>query len=98
MSLAWLARIYLIEPQAIAHGCEPNPWQGICAPRMMLIQTFAQQGLGWLALVSAAVAALSGSRPVAWLAWSAGCLGLILYCYEFAAVGALAGLLLLLKR
>ena len=130
MTLAWLARISLIEPEAIAHACVANPWQGLCGPRTLLIASFSQQGLGWLALISAALssvanvglsavfgtsdqtgdgtgisttsgvmpAAIRSERALAWLAWCSGSVGLILYCYEFAAVGAIAGLLVLLKR
>lgn len=98
MALAWLARLYLVEPTQIAHACTEHPWQGICGPRMALILTFRDMGLGWLALAGAGWGLFSRRRLPAWIALCAGSLGLVLYCYEFAAVGAIAGLLLLLRR
>jgi hypothetical protein len=103
-ALAAYARRYYIEPEAIAFACEANPSQGWCTARSLLIQTFAQGGLGWASLAAAALAAplafLSGSLLAvlaAYAAWLLGVAGLILYCYEFAAVGALTGALVLVR-
>lgn len=98
MGLATLARHFFIEPEAIAFACDANPWAGWCAPRMLLIQTFAHYGLGWVALGAGALALVTGAALPAYVAWAVGCVGIILYCYEFAAVGALAGALVILRR
>ncbi len=113
-ALAAYARRYFIEPEAIAFACEANPSQGWCAARSLLIQTFAQGGLGWASLAAAVLAtgALAAAVPAAplasvsgsllavlaaYAAWLLGVAGLILYCYEFAAVGALTGALVLVR-
>jgi hypothetical protein len=113
-ALAAYARRYYIEPETIAFACEANPSQGWCTARSLLIQTFAQGGLGWASLAAAALAtgALAAAAPAvppafasasllavlaAYAAWLLGVAGLILYCYEFAAVGALTGALVLLR-
>lgn len=101
----WLAAIVLaatlalrhlaIEPAAIAHACDPAPWQGACALRSTVIRLFVNQEVGWLALaLSVAATVLRGAR-LATLAVAAGTAGLVLYSYEPAAVGALLGLLVL---
>ncbi len=97
-ALASYARRYYIEPESIAFACEANPSQGWCAARNLLIQSFAQGGLGWASLASAALAVMSGALLAAYAAWVLGVAGLILYCYEFAAVGALTGALVLVRN
>ena len=92
------ARRYYIEPESIAFACEAMPWQGWCAARSLLIQTFAQGGLGWAALAAAVLALATGAVLPAYAAWLIGTAGLIFYCYEFAAVGALAGALVLVRK
>lgn len=92
------ARRYFVEPESIAFACEPNPWQGWCAARSLLIQTFAQGGLGWASLGAAALALASGALLPAYAALLIGMAGLIFYCYEFAAVGALAAALVLVRK
>ena len=65
---------------------------------MLAIQTFVNGGLGWIAIVGGGLAVCFGSRSMAWIAWLVGCLGLVWYCYELAAVGALAGLTVLVRK
>ena len=98
VALAALAlRRLAIEPAAIAHACDPVPWQGACAARSALLRTFAHQELGWAAFASGAVATLLRSSRLAHLALAAGGAGLVLYSPEPAAVGALLGLLVLAR-
>jgi hypothetical protein len=95
--LALAARHWLIEPAAIAFACEPAPWSGGCAVRTLIIRSFVQQEIGWFAFGAGLVATLIRARPVAALALAAGAAGLVLYSFEPAAVGALLGLLVLVR-
>jgi hypothetical protein len=98
VALAALAlRTLAIEPPAIAHVCDPAPWQGACAARTMLLRTFAHQEIGWLAFAAGAVATALRAPRLATFALAAGAAGLVLYSYEPAAVGALLGLLVLAR-
>jgi hypothetical protein len=90
-------RHFAIEPASIAHACDPAPWAGACAARSLLILTFVNQEIGWLALGAGAAATLLRSRALASLALACGCAGLVLYSYEPAGVGALLGLLVLAR-
>lgn len=100
--LAWLARAYVVEPEAIAHACDPTPWAGACAARSLVIRSFSTGGLGWVALAAGGLALALRHPAVAGLAWAArwrrfaattglaaGAAGLVLYCFEPSAVGAL---------
>jgi hypothetical protein len=100
LALAWLARRYAVEPEAIAHACHATPWEGACAARSVLIQAFATQGLGWLSLAAGALALASRHPAIAARAarlrvraaqvgLAAGAAGLVLYCFEPSAVGVL---------
>lgn len=89
--LAWLARHLVIEPQAIAHACDPAPWSGWCAGRSALIRTFSSQQLGWLSLAAGVAAVVRHRSLPARVATASGAAGLVLYCFEPAAVGLLLG-------
>lgn len=91
-------RLKFIEPSHIAFACQPDPWSGWCAARSLLIQTFAHNGLGWAALVLAALAWFTRAPVPAYLALLVGLVGLVFYCYEFAVVGVVAGLLVLVRH
>jgi hypothetical protein len=95
--VAWALRAFAIEPAAIAHACDPAPWQGACAARTALLRTFVHQEIGWLAFAAGAVATVLRAPPAATVALAAGAAGLVLYSYEPAAVGALLGLLVLVR-
>lgn len=98
LALAWLLRSQIVDPPVIAQTCDVTPWQGWCIGRSMLMATFQHQELGWLGLAAGA-GALIWRR--AWLMRAAlvfGCLGLILFSYDPAAFGLLAGLLAACRR
>jgi hypothetical protein len=97
LAVATALRRWLIEPPAIAHLCDPAPWAGWCAPRMLLIRSFLDQQIGWLALAAGVAATVMRHRGVAQVALIAGCAGLVLYSYEPAAVGGLLGALVLAR-
>lgn len=96
-ALALALRHLVIEPAAIAHLCDPQPWQGWCAMRSGLLQLFVQQRLGWFAL-AAGVLAFASARPLpARFALAVGIAGLILYSYDPSAVGTVLAALALLR-
>jgi hypothetical protein len=98
VALAALAvRMTVIEPAAIAHACDPAPWQGACALRTALTRLFQNQELGWLAFAAGALATLLRAPRLATFALASGAAGLVLYSVEPAAVGALLGMLVLVR-
>ena len=65
LGLALIVRHVVVEPTAIAHGCDLDPWAGWCAPRTVLIHSFVQQRIGWLAF-AAGVASIVIRRSSRW--------------------------------
>lgn len=94
---AMAVRHWVIEPAAIAHACDPAPWQGWCAARTAIIRTFVHQEIGWFALGAGVAAALLRRRWLGQLALVSGCVGLVWYSYEPSAVGGLLGALVLAR-
>ena len=95
--LALLGRHLVVEPAPIAHACDAAPWSGWCAGRTLLVYSFATQGIGWLSLVAGATATVLRSRSAAQLALVTGSAGLVLYSFGLSALGALLGLLVLVR-
>lgn len=95
--LALLLRHWVVEPANIAHFCDPQPWEGWCAGRTLVISSFVHQRIGWLALGAGLFAFATGRPGPARLALAAGAAGLVLYSYEPSAIGALLGGLVLVR-
>ncbi|MFZ4757842.1 MAG: hypothetical protein ACOYLX_06680 [Burkholderiaceae bacterium] len=68
-----------------------------CALRMALTRLFQNQELGWLAFAAGALATLLRAPRLATFALASGAAGLVLYSVEPAAVGALLGMLVLVR-
>src|SRR5690606_27885593 len=98
MVIAALLRYYAIEPEGIAHACQPDPWSGLCAARTALVHAFLGQGIGWTALLVAVAAAVLRRRAVASLALALAGAGLVLYSAEPSAAALLLSLLILARR
>lgn len=98
MFVAALLRYYAIEPEEIAHACQPDPWSGLCAARSALIQLFLGQRVGWAALAVALAALLLRRRAVASLALALAGAGLVLYSPEPSAAALVLSLLVLARR
>lgn len=90
-------RMAAIEPAAIAHACDPAPWQGACALRSAVTRLFLNQELGWLSFAAGALATLVRAPRLATFALASGAAGAVLYSVEPAAVGALLGMLVLAR-
>ena len=96
LGLALWARYRLIEPEGIAHAClGSDAWN--CVLRDLIVATFNRQQLGYVAVGAALLALVPRLRPLAWLAWASGLAGLVLYCWDYAAVGAVLALLVLAR-
>ena len=97
LALALALRHLVVEPPAIGHACDIAPWEGWCAARSLLLQSFAHQELGWIAALCGALALVTRRRALARLAVVFGCLGLVLYSYDLSAFGLIAGLFALCR-
>lgn len=97
LAAALLLRHFVIEPTAIAHACQAGPWSGGCAPRSLVILTFVNREVAWIALGCGVLATVLRSPALAAVALSGGAWGLVLYSYEPASVAALLGLLVLAR-
>jgi hypothetical protein len=96
LGLALWARYGLIEPEGIAYAClGSEAWN--CVLRDLIVATFNQQQLGYVAVGAALLALVPRLRLLAWLAWVAGLAGLVFYCWDYAAVGVVLALLVLAR-
>lgn len=97
LAAALLARYAWIEPAHIGYLCNASngPWW--CTLRRALILSFAFNGLGYASLILGVLALIVRWRSIALLALCFGVSGVVLYCYEFAAVGLLLGVLTLAR-
>ncbi|MDR2260711.1 MAG: hypothetical protein LBE06_07250 [Azoarcus sp.] len=92
-------RFGVIEKGLLPRDCGPGGSDAAllpCGLSWILIQSFQMQRLGWLALACGALGFALNSRTLAWTGWLTGVAGLVLYCPDYAAPGALLGLLTLL--
>jgi hypothetical protein len=97
LALAMALRAFVIEPSHIAHACDPAPWSGWCAARTALVMSFRSQEIGWAALALGLSATLLRREWLGQVALALGLVGLVLYSYEPAVVGALLGMLVLFR-
>lgn len=98
LALALGARYGLIENGVLPRDCtlpEAEAQSGLCALKWTLVQMFHEQRIGIFSLICGAFAFVLGCRRLGWAGWLAGVAGLVLYSYDYAAVGALLGLLVL---
>ncbi|MDR1462770.1 MAG: hypothetical protein LBI68_06505 [Azoarcus sp.] len=93
-------RFGVIENGLLPRDCGPGGADAAlpCGLTWLLVQSFQQQGLGWLALLAGTLAFLFTWRRLAWFGWFAGVAGLVLYCADPAAVGVLLALFALLRH
>ena len=98
LALAAAARYRLIEPADITAYCDGGGQEAWCSVRAWTIQAFVNQRIGWVALVLAVIATVTGWRSVAAAALFAACAGLILYNTELCAPAALLALLVWVRE
>jgi hypothetical protein len=97
LGLAWGLRYGLVEVESLAAGCAQGG-EGRCLLRTVAIALFEGNRLGLASLLAAGLALALRWRGLAWLGWLAGLMGLVLYCFEASAVGALLALLILARH
>lgn len=91
-------RYGLLENGVLPRDCSAESaslW--LCGFKTVLVQSFLHQRLGWFALGCGVLAFALSCRRLAWCGWLAGIAGLVLYSYDYAAVGTLLALLVLIR-
>lgn len=109
--LVLLSLLVLVFALAARYGLMESGWlpaecggslaegvQGWCGAKWMLIQSFIHQRLGWVSLVAGVLAFVTRSRLLALCGWFTGIAGLVLYSFDYAAVGAVLSLLVLARH
>ncbi len=91
--LTWLARRYIVEPEAIAHACAAGERSWQCTLREWLVFGFTRNVFGIAAVIVGLFASISRWRSLAIAAMCAGVAGAVLYRYELSGVGLLLGVL-----
>lgn len=86
-------RIFLVEPDEMARQCIADYTTYLCRLRKATINGFAQHLFGEISLAAALLAAIGALRYFALIAMLSGLAGVILYDFEWSAVGLLLGAL-----
>jgi hypothetical protein len=97
LALALWARGHLIEQQDFGFFCDGGGQAFLCKVRWLVVQSFNHLGLGYFALFFGGLAALTRSAALALIAAIIGMCGLILYSWDYSAVGFLLGVLTLAR-
>ncbi len=97
LALSLWVRSNLIEINELSFFCDGGGQTLQCKIRSLIVLSFNHLGLGYLALFLGTLAAVTRSGFVGLLASMVGMAGLILYCWDFAAVGFLLGVLTLAR-
>ncbi|MFM8331361.1 MAG: hypothetical protein ACKN9T_06705 [Candidatus Methylumidiphilus sp.] len=97
LALASWARASLIEPADFGFFCDGGGQAWACHLRWLVLQSFSRMGLGYFALFLGLLALVTRSDWVGMAAGMAGMAGLVLYCWDYSAVGLLLGVLTLAR-
>ncbi len=92
----WL-RYSLIEQNELAFFCDGGGQTALCKFRWLVVQSFHTQGLGYFALFLGVLSAATRSAFLGISAGIVGMAGLILYTWDYAAIGFLLGVLTLAR-
>ncbi len=92
----WL-RSQLIEQNELAFFCADGGQTLECKVRWLVEKSFNHLGLGYFALFLGLLSAITRSGLIGLLAGIVGMAGLMLYCWDYAAVGFLLGVLTLAR-
>lgn len=96
-ALAAGARYLLIQVPAVGQACEADPSVAWCTTRSLVIRSFSTFGLGYAAIAAILMTVFTWNRVIAWIATLIGAAGLVLYCFEPAAVSFVTGVLVLVR-
>lgn len=97
LALALWVRANWIEQESFGFFCDGGGQTLVCKLRWLTVLSFNQLGLGYVALFLGVLAALTRSGQVGLVAAWFGMAGLVLYCWDYAAVGFLLGVLTLAR-
>ena len=97
LGLSWWARSQLMEQSELGFFCAGGGQTLACKARWLVEKSFSHLGLGYFALFLGLLSAITRSGLVGMLAGMVGMAGLMLYCWDFAAVGFLLGVLTLAR-
>jgi hypothetical protein len=91
------ARFQLIEVKDLGFNCVSGGTGLQCTLRGLLVQAFDSFGIGYAAVFLGCLGTLTRSDPISLLAVNVGILGLMLYNWDYAALGFLLGVLVLAR-
>ena len=97
LGLCLWVRNALIEQNELGFFCDGGGQSLPCKIRWLTVLSFNHLGIGYFALFLGLLAAVTRSGLVSLSAGVAGMAGLILYCWDYAAVGFLLGVLTLAR-
>jgi hypothetical protein len=96
-TLAELARLYLVEPEALAQRCMAGDQSWQCTLREWLVRGFVNNVFGIASIIVGLLAMVSRWRTVAMVAMVIGITGAVLYRFELSGLGILLGALTLVS-
>jgi hypothetical protein len=91
------ARYSLVEPSDFGFFCEGGGGGWKCTLRWLVVQSFHTYGLGYFGLFLGLLATVTRSERVALAAGMVGITGLVLYTWDYSALGFLLGVLALAR-
>lgn len=97
LALALWVRYSLVEQAEFGFFCEGGGASWLCPVRWAIVQSFHSYGLGYFALFLGLLATLTRSASVALGAGVVGMMGLVLYNWDYAALGFTLGVLALAR-
>ncbi|MDD5034627.1 MAG: hypothetical protein PHE55_07685 [Methylococcaceae bacterium] len=97
LGLSVWVRFHVIEPSEIGFFCDGGGQSLLCNIRGIIVQSFDHYGLGYFSLFLGILATLTRAGNVGLLAGMIGMAGLILYCWDYSALGFLLGALTLAR-
>jgi len=95
--VSWWVRSQLMEQSELGFFCAGGGQTLLCKVRWLVEKSFSHGGLGYFALFLGLLSAVTRSGLVGLLAGMVGMAGLMLYCWDYAAVGFLLGVLTLAR-
>jgi hypothetical protein len=91
------ARYSLVEQNELGFFCEGGGATGLCSLRWFIVQSFHTYSLGYFGLFLGLLATVTRSGLMGLMAGMAGVAGLVLYTWDYSALGFLLGVLALAR-
>ncbi|MGZ8243493.1 MAG: hypothetical protein ACXWUF_05175 [Methylomagnum sp.] len=97
LGLSLWTRYSLVEQAEFGFFCDGGGASWLCPVRWAIVQSFNSYGLGYFALFLGLLATVTRSASVALAAGVVGMMGLVLYNWDYSALGFLLGALALAR-